>query len=207
MNPNRFAKLTNKVVASLPMGKTLERGSIRIHRWHTTVRVTDLTNAGKRGKRCDQAVVYNIDYAERDASSEIEEMMDGIERARNYAQALKVMEKSVDEINVVSKMGVKFDEQIERGVDVAPGGFSKIKINGKNVYIEADFSRFVVRDKVDMNNEPTCIPGARGKKTSIKMFYRWATDNENFIKRATFSEVLDSMTKAGIPYHYYCAMD
>lgn len=45
----------SRVAASLAQGKSFENDSWRIHRLSDAIRVTDLTNAGRRGKR----VVHN----------------------------------------------------------------------------------------------------------------------------------------------------
>ena len=208
MNPKRFLRMTERV-AGLDVGKTIESGSIRIHRYRSSIVVTDLTNAGKRGKKCDEIAAYDLDYVEDGAAWAVEDMADGIMKSRSYREAKKIIEKGMDEIKEASEgyFRVKIDERSHKGVDVAPAGFSKIEINGKHVYVKADYDSFVVRDKDDRFNEPTCIPSSRGSKTSVKMFYRWATDNENLIKRGTFGDVLHSMNKAGISYHQYCAMD
>ena len=207
MNVARELIAVAKMLAGLDVGKTIENDSVRIHRYRPSVTVTDLTNAGKRGKRCEEFTVYNLDWATKDAVSEIENMMDDLSRVKNYGQAMRVMEKGVEAINAATKYLVETDSRLLRGVDVAPGGFSPIEIHGRYVHISADFDSFSVRDLEDRFNEPTCIPTGSGKKTAVKMFYRWATDNENWIKGAKFEEVLNSMTKAGIPYHYYCAVD
>ena len=98
-------------------------------------------------------------------------------------------------------------ESQERGVDVTPGGFRPIKVNGKNITLEADYSDFTVRDKVDRFNEPTCIPAVKGGKRDIKVFYRWVKDNLPWLQSATFGDVMRAMMKEGIRFHQYCAMD
>lgn len=192
--------------AGLSFGQTIENENVRIHRYRPSVEITDLTNAGKRGKRCKVLFVYDLDYTD-DAGGLVEDMVDALSRARNYEQASRIVEKGLTAINAVSRYSAKMDERLVRGVDVSPGGFKPIEIHGQHVYVQADFDSFTVRDKDDHWNEPTCIPSGSGSKTAVKMFYRWAMDNESLIKRGTFHEVTESMSKAGIRYHYYCAVD
>jgi hypothetical protein len=205
---HELVAVSKLISAGLPVGETIERDALRTHRYRSSVEITDLTDAGRRGKRCRQCVVYDLDYAMNDAGGPIEDMMDALYRARTYEEAVRAVDRGVEAINSVSRYTVKKDERILRAVDVAPGGFAPVEINGEHVYIKADFDSFTVKDKDDMHNEPTCIPSVRGpQKTSVKMFYRWVTDNRNWIPRATFHEVTNSMSKAGIPYHYFCAVD
>jgi hypothetical protein len=94
---------------------------------------------------------------------------------------------------------------LERGVDVIPVDKEEIEINGKNVYVSATIKEFTIRDKKDMNNEPTCI--SRGKKRDNAAFYAWAKKNQSRIENMTFSQVVSEIREAGIDYHQYCAMD
>jgi len=201
---------SSRTAAGLSVGQTIENGSVRIHRYRPSVEITDLTNAGKRGKRCKVLSVYDLDRMEA-AEGLVEDMMDDLSRVKNYAQAERIVGKFMDEVEELADGGyvsIKTDERLARGVDVAPGDFKPIRINGQHVSVEADYNDFVIRDKDDHFNEPTCIPTVHGpKRTSVKMFYRWVMDNENWLRRATFREVMQSLMKAGIPFHQYCAVD
>lgn len=51
----------SRVLATgIPLGKTVEVGSARIHRYRDHFQVTDLTNAGKRGLWDDLGVRYDF---------------------------------------------------------------------------------------------------------------------------------------------------
>jgi hypothetical protein len=94
-----------------------------------------------------------------------------------------------------------------RGVDVMPAGFKPLVINGKYTHVTAEWKSFSIRDKVDMNNEPSCIPAIKGGLRSIPVFYRWVKENASRIEDMKFHEILHEMQKIGVDYHSYCAMD
>jgi len=205
----RFERIANKMAMSIlavSVGDMFENDAIRVIRTRSGIRVIDLENAGKRGKRVDVIAIYDVDYAD-DPGGLVEELAKDLEKARSFSQATGMLQNTLDAVNEGSSRQVKIYKDNERGVDVAPAGFKPVKINGKNVYIEADYKSFVVRDKEDQYNLPTCIPAIRGGKADIKVFYRWVMDNESQLRNMTYDEVTSGMRKAGIRYHSYCAMD
>lgn len=203
-----LVKIARSMVAGLNRGETIEKDNIRIHRWNSSIRVWDLTNAGRIGKQVDSITIYNLDWAGKsEADSLVETLADNLSRVHSYSQAKSLMQKAVVEINAISSYKVELDERKDRGIDVSPAGFKEITIRGKHVSVEVDYESFTVKDLEDMNNEPTCIPAIRHNKRDVKMFYMWVRDNQSWIQNARFNEVLDGMSKAGIKYHYYCAMD
>lgn len=196
-----------KSLMALNRGDTTENDNIRIQRWNSSIRIWDLTNAGRIGKQVESITVYDLDYAEKQAGGLVETFADNISRVHSYRDAVLLVQKAAVEINAVSNQKVKVDLRKDRGIDIAPAGFKPIKINGRYAHVEADYDSFTVRDKEDMNNEPTCIPPISGGKKDIKMFYMWVRDNQSWIENARFREIVDGMSKAGIRSHYFCAVD
>jgi len=194
--------LTARTLVGINVGETIETAVLRIHRYRGSIRVTDLENAGKRGKKVDEFIVDGLDRSTGVDDSSVYELLDTIEASRNYADALRNAEKFVSEYK---NSGIY--ESSLRGVDVTPAGFKKIKIRNDNVLIESDFDSFAVRDLVDRHNEPTCIPSASGGKKDVKLFYRWVSDNQSELRNMTFQQVISAMRANGIKYHHYCAMD
>jgi len=191
-----------RALNELSIGETFENEKWRVHRGGSSVRVTELTNAGKRGKKCQVVVVYDIDW-KRMAVSADTIAKTFYDLARRGA-SLRDMQKAAEEFK---EAGANMETYTERGVDTKPGGFETISIKGDKVWIEAEYKSFRVRDLEDKYNEPTCIPAITGGKKSIPVFYRWVKDNQAKIKRMSFSEVRKAMQKNGIKYHSYCAMD
>lgn len=91
-------------------------------------------------------------------------------------------------------------------IDVTPAGFKPIRIMGKGVTIEADYNDFRVVANEDPN-ETTCIPAIKGGKKDIKVFYRWAKDNESKLKNMKFSDIVRTLMSEGVKFHQYCAVD
>lgn len=188
--------------ADLSIGDSMEtKGRVRLHRYADVLYVFDLTNAGKRGKSVER---FAISWNRRDdkANARTYDLVDEIEKGLSYYSAFALAKAMFSNLT-----GVNIYESKLKGIEVAPAGFKPIKIHTDNVYIEADYDSFTVRDLVDQNNLPTCIPSSRGKKTSVYGFYRWLSDNQSRVKGMSYSEILTELRKNGIDYHSYCAMD
>lgn len=189
---------------SMSRGETVERNDYRIHRFMDSLRLTDLTFAGKRGKKVEEMwVLWWSGNADPKLLDVTENWFEYATRAPSYKAMAAAIATGLAELR---SEGVRIESGVNqrRGVDVTPAGFSSIEINADEVYIKAEHDGFRVKDKGDRYNEPTCI--ARGKK-SILQFYRWVKDNEARIKRMNFREVLSAMDAEGIDYHYFCAVD
>jgi len=185
------------------MGKTLENKAIRFHVYRSLVKVWDLENAGKRGKKVDHFSVWDIDF-----------IRDDIFRANlfNWIKHLNRMtyDKALAQITQLIKNSgadVGFEKRTDKGVDIAPAGMGPFNMETPEVSISADWGSFSVSDKSDQYNLPACIPAMKGNKKDIKVFYRWVQDSANKLKRLTYHQILKEMDKAGINYHTYCRMD
>lgn len=212
-SPSRVASRHLRARGPLQVGRTVlsDNGLLRIHRYSHAVVVTDLVNAGKRGKRCMEARLWDTDMLRSpEVEGDLENILSGITDSPTYAAAVNRMRGFVTAVEMFHpEVGIppKLEERELRGVDVAPSGFSPILIETDSISLESDYDTFTVRDKKDTNNLPTCIPATRGGKEDVKAFYRWVMDNQSAIQRMSYYEVLSGMESAGIRYHDYCAMD
>ena len=80
--------------ADLPVGKTYESDAkkLRIHRYRGSLQITDLTNAGKRGKRVSQTSVYDLDmFRDAETIKDWDRMIDNLPSAPSYAAVLKII--------------------------------------------------------------------------------------------------------------------
>lgn len=183
----------------LPIGETFTTPTWRVHRFSTSVRATHLLNAGKRGKRCAEFAVW-IQHGDETILADI-----GLRIACLAVDGIGPDEMAVEiEIGAAS-CGGAVEQHTRRGVDVAPGCFHPVRIDGAHVRVVANYSGdWSVIDTDDTNNEPTLIPL---KSKDRKAFYAWAKVNAEALKMWRFPEVMSAMRLAGIGYHYYCAVD
>lgn len=189
--------------ATFSVGTTFETDTWRIHRYAGSVRITELRGAGKRGKRCTEISLYDSGASRLTPWESI--AMGALMWGKRNVTASK-MEAEMEELTGYDP-ALNIEVQQLRGVDVMPGGFKKIKMQTKEVEIEAGYDNFSIRDLVDKNNLPTCIPAISGGKKSIPAFYRWVQDNESKLKRMKYHEILQAMSREGIKFHSFCAMD
>jgi hypothetical protein len=192
------------LTARIDVGKTIENGMVRIHRYRASIHVWDLTNAGKRGKKVERLTIMpalHMDHGEEERfMNNISTMIEGYGTLGSIVGTLKDYLRD-------HPQDLALHTHFERGVDVAPGGFKPIKIETDHISIEVGYKEFVVKNKDDRDNEPTCIPAVEGGLRGIPVFYRWVKDNEDSIKQMRYHDVIDEMSKLGIPKHMYCAMD
>ena len=194
---------TWKVRSSLGRGDTVEVGDVRIHRYSDNFTITDLTFAGKRGKKVQVMSISPSYYYKGKPEDWMENMSKALVEYRKYDQVKAFIKDLLHdfpgEINI--------EERSERGVDVTPGGFRPLHVTGKGVKIEVDYKDFSVVNVDDQFNLPTCIPAIQGGLKSIPVFYRWVQDNMSAIKSMSFQDVLKAMDSLDVKYHQYCAID
>jgi len=202
-NPN----LVELPRSPMSIGETLENTKVRAQMFANTLRVTDLTDAGKRGKRVSQFALYDLDRAKvnQETASIFQNLVEATVGGHATFSTLLQMAKTV--ANEQDALAPKLEVSALRGVDVAPAGVKALRIQGQFVSIRAEHDDFSVEDTHDQNNLSTCIPAIKGGKKDIPVFYRWVQDNQSQIKSMTFQEVVGAMRGLGIKYHQYCAMD
>lgn len=196
--------LATRKTAKIDLGETVEQGNVRIHRYRPSLVVWDLTNAGKRGAKVERLTILTarpMPYTEEERFiGNIAMMIDGLGSMGRIVGTLNDYLRDYPN-------DLRMETSYERGVDVMPAGFKVLKIQTDQLELEVGHKEFVVRDKKDTNNEPTCIPTSKGGLAGIPAFYRWVRDNEASIRHMSFQDMMEQMSKLGVRYHYYCAMD
>lgn len=193
-------RVAARFMTALNVGETFENEHYRIHRYADSIKVMDLTNAGKRGKKVDAVTLYDFPRLSPVESAALGYVL----WAKRNSPFSKMLEQAKEDAEI---LGCKIEVSAYRGVDVMPAGVQPIAIRGEHIYVEASPLSFTVRDNDDQNNLPTCIPAIKGGKKSIPVFYRWVKENRGSIGRMTFRDVLKQMDALGIDYHSFCAMD
>jgi hypothetical protein len=172
-------------------GETVVRGNVRVHQYATSIRVWDLTNAGKRGKTCRvMSVAPDYKYP-GDSEKWAESMGKAIEDYDSYdrikAFFSDVLHDFPGEIRIM--------EDTLRGVDVVPADLKKIKVTwtkGDDEYeLGALPTGFTLRHTVTFKDQGEKKDNTfkqdthyypRGK-SDASVFYNWAVANESEIKR------------------------
>lgn len=180
---------------AMRVGETKEIGDIRIHLFSTSLKIWDLTNAGRKGKIVDYFWVGSRGRDEDDLYS----LAQILEKCTDYKKALKLTKDFV-----ADKNNLDFGEDKEKGWDVLPKGFKKFEFRNSKISIKCDTKGFTIRDLEDRNNEPTAIDT---NKMGPRLLFKWLNDNSSKLNNMDFHDILDKISKEGIAYHYYCAMD
>jgi hypothetical protein len=189
------------------IGQTIENKHIRAHRFASSIKVTDLQNAGKRGKKVDRFALYDLDYirGEQPTSTNLYLFACSLSKL-DYNVAYRWAKALVEDARI-HHHHIGFQADTERGVDVAPAGFKEIEILEKHFSISADNKGFSISDLDDRQNETRAISLDRFGKKNPKKFYEWVFKNKDQLAGKTFFGVLHMMEKEGINYHTYCGMD
>ena len=203
-DPVMVRRVASRFFSALNAGENFENEAWRVHRYMNSIKVTDLTNAGKRGKKVTELSLYEkVTTRQIPWESIALEIVMHARRKVSLEKMKKVLEEQVEVFGTY----VALETHARRGIDTMPGGFIPVKIEGKYVDIEATPRTFSINDKVDKNNLPACIPAISGGLKSIPVFFRWVQDNEARVKDMKFNDILADMRKEGIEYHSYCRMD
>jgi hypothetical protein len=186
---------------AITVGETQINGSIHIHRYNSSIQITDITNSGKRGKKCSYVSVFT--YHDSDMLDPLADMLVGVEDWAGVEE--KVGHIKIDrEINHNTTFSVEAFEK--RGVDVVNEVSIPIIVENDLVKITAKLGGFTIACKKDMNNEPRMIPSSSTGKRGAKKFYNHVSKMK--IESDTgFSDVIQIFNALDVDYHYYCAMD
>jgi hypothetical protein len=196
---------------AMRVGDTVEVNGMRIHRYDPSLEVTDLSNAGKRGKLVRRFSLYDYDMM-RDAEEAVEHLVASIAGARNFEAALSLAKYAVQEATRVGQP-LRIEERSLRGVDVkpaqgAPG--AEIKIDTPTFELRAsavDFHVFERRPDKDPDTDNIIPPHWGAKKAAIRDFYTWVRTNEAEIRKMTFRELGKALSDADLAYHRYATLD
>lgn len=180
---------------SLAMGETREVANMRIHRYRDSIQVTDLAFAGKRGKKVCQVCVG--DWSNGGALYDLGE---SLLACGSFSAALVAIELACE-----AHPELNHSEDILRGVDVPPTGFTDLTASGKHVTATVTHKGFLVCCLDDRNNEPRLME--RGGVKNHAKFREWFMQTRKSLATMTLSDVMRSLQANGIDYHYWCAMD
>ena len=179
--------------SELGVGRTFFTGVLKIHRYRDQIQVTDLTNAGKRGKRVyEMNIVPTYTGGDADRQSVLDDLAAILVKCQNYECA----EREVH--NYIPTGLVKLDILITRlrGVDVEPMGTKIIYKTRTGLEIEASPNDFLVKSSVPLTHPKTGEPMNQTQDTlywpenkqGAGIFYTWLKGN---LSRLEHMDILD----------------
>lgn len=211
----RFAdeKLATRVATryrvALEVGQGVFTQHLKLHHFHGSLRITDMTNAGKRGKKVRELTVIPKTFADDLSDKIIKQAVSSILHM-TYDQAKDHLE------DILTREGhenlYSLNERELRGIDVEPMG-TKINLekkfpNGEIVTIESSPHEFLIVDSVLIDAEGKAAHGFRqdttywpvAKKDGIA-FYGWLKDNLSKAANMKMMELLKVFEQLGLRYN------
>jgi hypothetical protein len=193
---------TSTVVSAAP--------AIHVRVWRGgSVRITDMLNAGKRGKVCRTVhfggwMPYGSDpvsTASADLAHNVMAWADALPTSTTFDDATAALQKMVaDAALPVHCASVTFDDV--RGID-APRPTLSARVAGKFSAI-VDEHGISLHDEVDQHNEPAMITFGQ---TSAQAYRLAAKVWDKVAAAASFHDAGEVLRAAGCKLHYYCRMD
>lgn len=195
----------------LAMGKTFQNENVRIHRFRELLRVTDLTNAGKRGKTCGQITLQFTANFEGDRDEYLDQVTDvlmdsaaqGYDAVRNYLNFQK---------QELRRGQIALDYEILKSINVEPFGevFEfVIRQPGKaSLEVKSSPTDFRVVNHAWMKNQHDPEKGFihdtmywPRKKKDAMAFYAWMKENHERARRFMNMDMFRQTWKAlGVDY-------
>lgn len=199
---------------NVPLGKTWERGNLRIHRYRDHFLITDLTNAGKRGKKVRQMTVAPTYAYKGDHDAWLERMSKNMLDYPSY-DGIKAF---LGDILVDFPGEIRINETEVRGVDVNPGGTTKIEFDildrewSLSVTAAPDDFTVVQRYRLRQQTRPgdpandsdgTMFQDTRyypKNKAGAKVFYNWLQANLTAAKGMAIQDFQKLWRELKVPY-------
>jgi hypothetical protein len=198
--------MTTQQAPRIELGKTVELGTVRIHRFADHFRVTDLTNAGKRGKRVAVATLSPTGFYPGDR----------IAWADNMGGALLCMCRSFDDVRrLVSDLLVDYPGELRfevleaRGVDVEPAGARTLTIKTSGgLEIKASERDFSIRSTVTIDKiGHDTLYWPAGTKTEARAgaasFFAWLSANLSTVEAMSIAELRAQWNALGVRYDFH----
>lgn len=218
-NTPKQAALKREARQAMNPGDTLETDHLRIHRFMDSVRIWDLTNAGKRAKRVDVAVVYDLDYIKGNdiATAWFEQWLSKTVAGSTFDQAVDGIKQFMEKLERIGAYPMpKFNQSQVKGIDVDPpqSVMKKVEYNvvdtpGLTLTVFATPSRVAIREVTFILNKEgkrgtylhdVTVGNTENRKEKLAL-YSWVVMNESRLKQAQNLVGVKEMLKAdGVPY-------
>lgn len=192
--------------AKLEVGRTFFSGALKIHRFAPNIRVTDMTNAGRRGKKVREMSV-SPGYVPSTLEEEIlDALAEALVRTDTYEEALDAVHKVQD----AYPGKVDITESVLRGVDVEPVGAKITVKTNTDLEVTASPQDFQVIHHAPLAHPKTGVAiGFQDtsywprKKQDGAAFYAWLKANLAKVDRMTIQDLRDLWHDLGINYDFH----
>lgn len=189
--------MRKRAVSEIQVGSTVEQGSIRIHRYSDWTSVTDLTNAGKRGKTVE-VIGFRLNRYFADAYYNL--FAGPLQACKNMAQVhLLANTYALTDPDEPRSDFVTYSEQ--RGVDVVPSLKQVIKLQTTKFTLSASPLDFTVRDSSRQGQVLHALQSS--KKRSALAFYTWLQENLVRVQDMTVTQIAQELLRKKIQYDSY----
>lgn len=205
---------TRRIVAryikahGIDIGRTVNVGSIRIHRFRDLFTVHDLTNAGKRGKKV-KVLRISLGYGSALTTAQREEWFDQLSQTlpnQDTYQGVKGLVNSLKKDDPY----VTADETEERGIDVEPTGNKITLKTNTGLLIESDPNDFRVLNRVPLDHPETGKSIGfqdtnyynKGKDSAV-VFFTWLQANLSQANMMSMNDLRNVWDKLNVKYDYH----
>lgn len=208
---------------AVPVGATVESEHLRVHRYADSVRIWDLTNAGRRGKNVDILVVTDLDYLNGNdlAVEKFERWLGKAVGGLTFQETDRLLDGLISDLERSHTGSLpKVYHRSEKGVRVDPpqSVMRQIKMKvldtpARTLSVEAKPSEVSIREttfSVDESTgrrgpylQDTVLANTKNKRETLTL-YNWIVQNEAALKRARDLSTIQGLLRAeDVPYRIY----
>lgn len=202
-------RVASRYKEALGIGHSAFTDNMKLHRYAESLRVTDMTNAGKRGKKVLEMTITVDTFKRDEADGVLNKVTAAILKANDYVAAKHAVEKlrAEDEL-------IEIHEVTLRGVDVEPMGttlkLEKKHPDGSIVRITSSPHDFLVNHSQEMHHPKDPSKTFRQdtlyspvKKQDGMQFYAWLKENLAEAGKMTMMQLRQKWDQLGINYDYH----
>ena len=211
----RYSVTRRFLASGLEVGRSFQNEKIRVHRYRDQLRVWDITNAGKRGKKVPELTVLLTRNYEGDPDDwfkrQTAELIETYSKRPDPYGAFKAL---LRDLQVDFPEDINLHEEQLRGVDVEPYGeifeFNIPLDNKSSLRVEASPNSFLVVNHAWVTREGTDKGFFHDtsyrpvKVTDARAFYAWLKDNASKLKSFdNMDEFRDLWKTLNVQYDYH----
>lgn len=178
--------------ANLAFGDTvyLANGMVRVHLYRTNLQVTDMTNAGKRGKMVS---FFRIHFANASMIDNLQEVIAPLLRASSYQEAVDTAKGIGSQHFPI----LTFEAAQEKGINVVPSN-QKITLRTPWWELESTPRSFIFSQiKTEDPRLPSEVGGAQ-TTSHAKAIFQWLSKPGilEMVERLDWKELISAISKA-----------